>query len=58
MDDTIYTLSRAGLLQMRDTLRALQNGAEEAENWARNFSQALVHLTPSLASARALMQSP
>jgi hypothetical protein len=42
MDETIYNLTRDGLLQKRESLHALPANAVEAESWARNFSDSLV----------------
>jgi hypothetical protein len=46
MEETVYNLSRDGLLQMRKSLHALPANAVEAESWAQSFSDALVRFLP------------
>jgi hypothetical protein len=55
MEETIYTLSRNGLLHMRESLYALSANAEQVEGWASTFSHALVCLPPLLSLVLASM---
>jgi len=47
--EAIYNLTRKGLLRMRQPLGSLPENAEQAENWARTFSAALVRFTITIA---------
>ena len=40
----MYDLARDGLMAMRDTLTTAAQNANDAEKWARDFSERLVHL--------------
>jgi hypothetical protein len=44
MENIFYARGRDSLLEMRETLLALPDDAQEAENWVRVFSKGLVRI--------------
>ena len=44
LSTTMYDLARDGLMAMRDTLTTAAQNANDAEKWARDFSERLVRL--------------